>query len=473
MGNDLRSRLDLAGAGRLLLVGAVVFWWGAFVIPRLVSLVFPEWLSPASIPWHLNPEQEGSVANVLSAVSFLTVGLLGTANAVVGYRAMAGWVAVGGWGVLAVAAALASLNELLDYHNAVFGTLKQLLFEMNHGLVLLIILSSLLVALGLVMVAFIRRGLRTPGVRVLFVFGVVVWLLAAARDVGYEFLFQHRVDVLASLVEETLEFGGALLIGLSAASALGAGEPSPGWTGGLHRRAVTQMASGAALAVAVLGGWVIVFAFQAPVVDTRAYTHVGTFHVSLGDSEAVAQELLMPAVPIARLDLRLGTRDPHGRSGAVVWRIVSGGVDEEGPILRAGRTDVPADEFSRWQRVSFPPLTQAEGQPLTVLVQADVEQGARLLVGGSKTSHDAAGRLWINGEPAWPDQRLTVVAHGASEPTRSKLQAIRGFVTSDWRWPVLFVDLTVSLILIALIPILLLSVMWGGPRVGGIPSGSR
>ncbi len=473
MGDGIRTRWVLAGAGRLLLVGAVVFWWGGFVVPRLASLVFPEWLAPASIPWHLNPEQEGSVANVVSAVSFLTVGLLASANAVVGHRAMAGWVVVGVWGALAGAAALAALDELLDYHDAVFGALKHLLFETNAGSVWLVLLSLLLVALGLLLVAFVRRGLRNPGVRVLFAFGVVVWLLAAARDVAYEFLFQHRVDVLASMVEETLEFGGALLISLSAACALGVGEPSPGWTGGLHRRLVLRMAGGAALAVAVLGGWVMVFVFQAPVVDTRGYTHVGTFDINLGDSEAVAQEVLMPAAPIARLDFRLGTRDPQGRSGAAVWRIVSGGVDEGGPILREGRTDVPAEEFSRWQRVSFPPLTQPEGELLTVLVQADLEPGARLLVGGSKTFQHVAGGLWINGEPAWPDQKLTLVAHGASEPTRSKLQTIRGFVTSDWRWPVLFADLTVSLILLTLIPVLLMSVIWGGPRVGGIPSRLR
>ena len=43
-------------AGRLLLLGAVGFWWGAVVVPNLISLAFPEWLSPDAIPRDLNPD---------------------------------------------------------------------------------------------------------------------------------------------------------------------------------------------------------------------------------------------------------------------------------------------------------------------------------------------------------------------------------------------------------------------------------
>ena len=32
--------------GRVLLLGAVAFWWGLIVVPRLVSLAFPELLPP-------------------------------------------------------------------------------------------------------------------------------------------------------------------------------------------------------------------------------------------------------------------------------------------------------------------------------------------------------------------------------------------------------------------------------------------
>ena len=42
--------------GRVLLLGAVAYWWGTIVVPRLVSLVFPQWLPADAIPWHLDPE---------------------------------------------------------------------------------------------------------------------------------------------------------------------------------------------------------------------------------------------------------------------------------------------------------------------------------------------------------------------------------------------------------------------------------
>ena len=45
--------------GRVLLLGAVAFWWGLIVVPRLVSLAFPELLSLDAIPRHLDPEQRG------------------------------------------------------------------------------------------------------------------------------------------------------------------------------------------------------------------------------------------------------------------------------------------------------------------------------------------------------------------------------------------------------------------------------
>ena len=36
-------------AGRLLLLGAVVFWWGGVVLPRLISFSFPELLPSSAI----------------------------------------------------------------------------------------------------------------------------------------------------------------------------------------------------------------------------------------------------------------------------------------------------------------------------------------------------------------------------------------------------------------------------------------
>ena len=46
--------------GRALLVGAVVFWWGLIVVPRVVSLALPDLLPPDAIPESLDPDLEGA-----------------------------------------------------------------------------------------------------------------------------------------------------------------------------------------------------------------------------------------------------------------------------------------------------------------------------------------------------------------------------------------------------------------------------
>ena len=451
-----RTWPSLTDAGRLVLVGAIVFWWGGFVVPRLVSLAFPELLSSWSIPWHMNPELEGSLANVVSAASFLAVSLVATTHVVVAHRRSAGRVVVGGWAVVAGGAVLSGVDEVLDYHDGILSALKQLVFRAVDSNTSIILLTSLLVAFALALWGFSRQGLPAPPVRILFNLGVAVWLFAAVRDFVYPFLYQYRIESLASMVEETLEFGGALLVGLSAVAALELREPVVSTARRLSLTRVVQLAAGAAIAVAMLGGWYVAFAFQAPVVDTRAYTHVGSFDVSLGHSEAVVQEFRMPAVPIARLDLRLAVSNLNGRAGAAVWRIVDVG-DQSGRILRAGRLAVPAGEHSKWRRIRFPPLSQPEGRPLVVLVRSDAGPGANLLAGANKTQRNHAGRLWINGEQAWPDQNLAIVAHSAPEPTRSKLEAIWIFLTSEWHWPLLFVDVSLSLVILTMIPSVLVA----------------
>ena len=89
-----------------------------------------------------------------------------------------------------------------------------------------------------------------------------------------------------------------------------------------------------------------------------------------------------------------------------------------------------------------------------VQVVADVEQGSDVGIGATKNRY-AAGRLWVNGEPAWPDQNLEFAAYGAAEPSASKFHGLWRLFRSDWRWPVLAADLVISLTLITLIPLLL------------------
>ena len=83
------------------------------------------------------------------------------------------------------------------------------------------------------------------------------------------------------------------------------------------------------------------------------------------------------------------------------------------------------------------------------------------------------GRLWVNGELTWPDQDLEFVAHGASEPTRSKFQSLWHIMTSDWHWPAQIAKAAVALMFVTLIPVLLIVAIWRRPGVGGIPSGLR
>ena len=76
--------------GRLLLVGAVVFWWGGHVGPKLFSLAFPAPLAPDALPPQLNPEQDGGLANMVSAVALVIASLLALGNSIVCLRKAAG-----------------------------------------------------------------------------------------------------------------------------------------------------------------------------------------------------------------------------------------------------------------------------------------------------------------------------------------------------------------------------------------------
>ena len=445
-----RTRPLLANFGRLALVSALIFWWGGIFVPRLTSLIDPDLLASKDIPLQLNPDVEGTFANAVSATALLTVALLVGLTAVASWRLAAGWFAVVGWSVLALTVGYVGWEEAIEpvevvsLRNAVFNEATPSLWPL--------LISPLIVAFVLVMVGFVCRGRQLWEVRLLLTLGIVVWLLVLVYEASVPYLSERRAYNLGVLFEETLEFGGTLVIGLSAVVAMRRRE-----LGVFRPRVFVPLVGGSLAVVGLLGGLVGAFVFRAPVVDARPYTHIGTFDISLSDTEAVAQEFRMPAVPIGSLDLRLGLGDPNGRSGAAVWRVLGGGGGEPGPILRAGRLDVPAGEDSTWRTIRFPPLVQPEGRPLTLLVQAEVGQGARLLVGATKTDGSLAGPLWINGERAWSDQTLSTVVYSASEPTRSKVQAIWTFIASDWHWPVVLAGLAIGLTLVTLIPALLVT----------------
>ena len=165
---------------------------------------------------------------------------------------------------------------------------------------------------------FAHKGLRTREVRAPFVFGLAAWLLAVVHEVSYPFLFNDRAGELVIVLEETLEFGGSLLIVASAAIALGQSRCAAQV---FASRRLGMLLGGSLAAVGVLGGLIIACVFRAPVVDARAETHIGAFHIGLSDQEAVAQEFRMPAVPIGRFMLRIVNQDSQARPATVKLRI--------------------------------------------------------------------------------------------------------------------------------------------------------
>ena len=436
-----------------------------------MSEAFPAWLS-VDLIWQLqlDPEQEGSLANAASAATFAVASLLALGNAIVSWRKATGRIAVGGWAVLALVTALLTWLESTEVHNAQLASTSSLVFgvdNMDGPWTQLALVSPVIVVFALAIWVFLAQILVGREPRILFALGLGAWLLGLIFDAMHQpFLILQRASGLASIVEEMLEISGALLIGLSAAIAMGqigTGTSSPDgirW----HR-----LVAGSVATVTVLGGLAVAFVFQIPIVDARPPPQTDRFILELRNQEAIVQHLRMPAFPISRIDLRLDHRDPDGSSGSVGVRL--GRADEESVrILTHGSVPVPVPANDDLRRRSIdlePPLAEAEGLPLTLSVIADIGRKADLHVFAGKGDYMPDGRLWINGALAWPDQDLEFVAYTAPEPTRSKLQALWWLVTSDSRWLALLASLAVALTLITLTSAVLVASV---PRVRGAGS---
>ena len=450
-------------AGRALLLGAVAFWWGLIVVPRLVSLALPDLLPPDAVSRHLNPDVEGSLANAVSAMALLIAALLAFANVVVSHRKGSGWTAIGGWAALAAALAYLAWDEVSEFHIERTLALGREVFGIpNNQYLWPVALSPLIAAFAAAMWWFVHKGLSDRAARAPLILGFAAWLLAVAHEASYLLLFAGRAEMLEIMLEETLEFGGTLLIGLGAGIALGreavSGTPSGAYSGLRPLRPLF----GSMAAVAVLGGLAVALLFRAPFVNASALTSIGAFPIILYDKHSVIQERGVLPAPPARFDLRITNRAPQSRSGILIWRVMSldklGMTSNAEPrVRREGRMEVAARDYPRWESIDFPPLVEAEGRPLALQLVADVGPRAHLRIGATKTNRYEDGRLWVDGALTWPDQNIEFVAYSASEPTRSKLQAMWHLFSTDWRWPALMTDIAIALTFITFIPALLVS----------------
>lgn len=149
---------------RLLLLGAVAFWWGGYVIPQLFSAAFPALLPP----WNatlgsLNASNEGTIANTFSALTLASVTLLLIAAAVASRRRSAGWIAVGGWAALAATTAALAFEELAEFKRG--GSLSIVGYAERLGLPWPVLVSPLVVAFMLATWLFLRKGLSARSAR--------------------------------------------------------------------------------------------------------------------------------------------------------------------------------------------------------------------------------------------------------------------------------------------------------------------
>ena len=473
-----RARRLAEPIGRLLLLGAVVFWWGAIVLPQLISMAFPEVLPWSVFPRHLNPDSEGSLANAVSAFSLAVVALLALGNAVRGLRnqnAQKNRIAIGGWAALAVTAAYLTVDEIFDPRTmSVFEGLGQTPFSETYKKDLwIVVFSPLIVAFVVAMGFFVLRGSLSRAVRVVLILGFTTWLLAILHDLNHEPLFEVLVSKrIGRLLEETLEFSGTLLVGLGAAISLWSRqEPASDmfdrfgnrydrrgrFTSAVWSFDKFVMGAVATVACIVVVGVLTPHLYKWPLADARADTLAGAFHMILYDKHSIVQELGALPAPPSRLDLRIASRAPPDRPGILVWRVVEVGERGSGHIFREGRKVIPARDHLAWETIDIALLVEAGGRPLALQLIADVGPDAHLRIGATKTNRYEQGRLWVDGALGWPDQNIEFVTFSAPELTRSKLLAMWHAFTSSWRWPLLFADIAIVMTLLILIPTLLIT----------------
>ncbi len=466
-----RARRLAEPVGRLLLLAAVVFWWGAIVLPQLISLAFPDLLPWTTLPRQLNPNTEGSLANAVSALSLAVVAFLAlgnTSRSLRTHNARKKLIAIGGWTLLTVTAVYLTADEIFDPRTmSAFERLGHFLFgEAYNEDLWPVVLSPLIVAFVVAMGLFILRGPLYRRVRILFILGLIAWLLAIAHDVSQKPLFEDFVTQrVGRLLDETLEFSGSLLIGLGAAISLWDRREPPSDMGDWRSRfnsAVWSFDKFVIAAVAIVACIVAVGVmaprlYKWPLADARADTLAGAFQMVVDDQHSIVQELGVLPVPPSRLDLRIANRSASNRPGVLAWRLIQPEEGISGKTLREGRKEIPARDHLDWETLDISPPVQSGGRPFALQLIADVGPDAHLRIGATKTNRYEEGRLWVDGALGWPDQNIEFAAYSAPELTRSKLLAMWHAFLSDWRWPVLAADLAIVMALFVFVPLLLVT----------------
>ena len=440
-----QTKTTAGWAGRLLLSGAVVLWWGGVVGTGLLSLAFPAWRGLQDAWLHIDPDAEGTLANWISAAALFSVAATACATAVVQRRRGSGWIIVGGWSVLALTAVGLGIEELASFKVVPASAAKEFF---GRALMWPVFMSPLAAAFLLAMAVFLRSDRQSREVRAVLALGMVAWSLVLLYEVATETLFVGVMAGLGTLLEETLEFGGTLLVGLGAGIVLRGTDCRL-----LRRRIVVPLAIGSLAVSALVGvGLSLGPEVRTTLVDTRIdHGEGGGFFVALHDEMSLVQELRMPEAPIGQLDIRLDSRDTPNGMSRVTWRIIDGGFT--GEFLREGVLEAARFDHLAWHSITLdPPLRAAEGRRLGLQLVADAADGGHLRVGATKTSGYADARLWVNGERTGADQSLEFVAYGAPEPISSKAQSVLGLLASDWHWRAAVASMAVGLALTILIP---------------------
>ena len=422
--------MRLAWIGRLLVLAVATFWLGGVVGTYFGTFPF---LTPLQRHWLFDSSSEDTVANLVSGMTMLAVATLAGMAAFKHAQNRAGVVPVGGWSVLAGTLVVLGVADLFESHTPTLTTTS--------------IRLGLAVAFLLAMAAFFIGGRQSREIRAILILGFAAWFISLCIDIAE---FSLPGWELLNRLEETLEVAGVGCIGLGAVLA---------WRGDAWRWSRRRMAwfmAGSSACAALIIAYTVALPIRAPLVSTELeVSQGGRFAIDLHDEASIVQEFAMPAAPLNRLRLRLASRDVPDGAGRLTWRIIDGGLD--GTVIRKSVTRVAERDYLGWHVVTIvPPLQAPNGQRLGLQLVADTPDGGTVRIGANKVSDLAGGRLWVNGERAWPDQHLEFAGDGANGFTLSKATALWILATSNARWTLMLATLAAGLTLITVIPALLL-----------------